>query len=76
MAGCIDGRIHCLYIRMESLVGIDRRAERELHAILDLRDITLGDSHECLEFVHLREHHDRLAAVEFPILVVLGRDDA
>ena len=76
MAGSIHRRIHHLNRCGELTVRIHLRAEREAHACFHLRDIRLGNSHQCLQFVYLRQHHNRLTAVQLAVLVVLRRDNA
>ena len=76
MARCIHRRIHHLYRCGEHAVWIDRSAERQTHAGFHLRDIRLRNSHQRFQFVHLRQHHNRLTAVQLAVLVVLRRDNA
>ena len=76
MAGSIHRRIHHLNRCGELTVRIHLRAERKAHACFHLRDIRLRNSHQCFQFVYLRQHHNRLTAVQFTVLVVLRRDNA
>ena len=76
VAGGVNGRINDFHRSREHLIRINLRCQRQLHAGLEEREIGLRDSDQCFQFVNLSQHQNRLTAVELPVLVVLGGDDA
>ena len=75
MTRCINSRINHLYGSWENLIRIDLRSKRQLHSLFESREIRFGDGYKRFEFIDLREHKNRLTAIQFTILVILGGDN-
>ena len=76
MAGGIDGGVDNLDGGGEDGAGVDVALHLDFHALLDEREVGLGDIDDGLEAADLGEGEDGGAGVHLAVLVVLGADDA
>ena len=76
VAGGIDGGIDNLDGGGKSRTGIDVALHLHLHALLHLREVSLGNVDDGLQTADLGEGEDGGAGIHLTVLIVLGTDDA